>query len=114
MNGGPENGHLWFFITLFWCFIIGYVLLKYIGDKSLIAVLLIAILLRETDVSLFPAFMGFSNALTYLVWFVAGYIYEKKVRSRSADTGTGTHAIAFLILTAIMIFFTLFVKSGSS
>ena len=102
-EGGAENGHLWFLITLFWCFLLGYLLIEFVGKKSMIAALLIALILSKCELSFLPAFMGFSNAFNYVFWFMLGFVFEKYLRKKIEEQGTGKTAMIFALMTAVMI-----------
>ena len=64
-------GHLWFLPMLFWCFIIGFVLFKYINNFWIVVLcsFILCVLSRYISVS----FGGFFMAFKYLFYFVLGF-----------------------------------------
>ncbi len=103
LEGGAESGHLWFLITLFWCFVLGYILIRYVGKRSMAAVLLIGILLSRMKLEYLPDYLGFKNSLNYLLWFLMGFIFEEYIREKIEQMKTGSQILIFVIMTVVMI-----------
>ena len=83
-NSGTTGGHLWFLISLFWCFVFFYPIAKYLKDRYF-TILLICFLLANIS-NMMPSLdiVLWSNPFTYIFWFSLGYIlhqYREKINN---------------------------------
>lgn len=70
-------GHLWFLFTLFWLFIIFYILEKYIYQKNkyiFLIIILSTYLFKDIIYEFIPS--GLKNQVQYLIFFCIGYFFE--------------------------------------
>jgi hypothetical protein len=73
---GKESGHLWFLVALFWCFIIFYFCNKYIGRKSIFALLIVAYIIQQIPNFIKFDFFQLQEGLAFFFWFSLGYSFE--------------------------------------
>ena len=70
-----ENCHLWYVVSLFWIFQISWIMDKFLSRRFKVAAIIglfcIALLIPVN-------FLGFKKAFSYLVYFYAGKLYERK------------------------------------
>ena len=67
--------HLWYLPALFWCFPIGWELLRYLKDRPLYLSAILGVLLLSNDVAqYFPRILGIHNILRWYEWFLLGQI----------------------------------------
>lgn len=72
---GHESGHLWFLTALFWCFAVFFVLQKLL--KKSIPVCLAAFLFYIFSSRLPQGYFDFAFSMRFLVFFAAGYYFDK-------------------------------------
>lgn len=67
--------HLWFLPSLFWCFVFGYILLRYTEAHPLVCIpfWLLTSLFPMTDIVV-PRIFGLQGTYDYLCWFVLGLL----------------------------------------
>ncbi len=75
--GTGEQGHLWFLPTLFWNFIIFYLINTIIKDKSSFALLLISLIFQKYyNVYIKIDIFCLSTSINYIFYFTCGYCFE--------------------------------------
>lgn len=72
---GSGNGHLWFLLTLFWIFIISYILCKYVKNKIALIFTIVCLFVFSNLISSFGLPGGVSISY-YLLFFFAGMAFE--------------------------------------
>ena len=117
-------GHLWFLVVLFEIFIIFRILRQYFPNSNAV-LLFVSLFCYFVDIPNFYALMNNQNpamiahALTYLIWFVLGYILYKEQNTLQKYLDSYSNFGMFIITFAIFLadfnynFFTLFFKTLS-
>ncbi len=72
---GHESGHLWFLTSLFWCFVVFFVLQKLL--KKGVLVCLAAFLFYLFGSRLAQGYFDFSFSMQFLFFFTAGYYFDR-------------------------------------
>ena len=93
---GHESGHLWFLPSLFWCFAV-FAALRLIW-KNPAFIITVSLLLYRYYFRLPDGFFDFAFSMQYLIFFVAGFYFE---RFRPALINRPK---TVLCLTAVLIF----------
>ena len=115
-------GHLWFLVVLFEIFVIFRILRQYFPNSNA-ALVVISLFCYFVDIPNFYALMNNQNpamiahTLTYLIWFVLGYILYKEQNLLQKYLQSYSNFGIFVIVFAIFLadfeynFFTLFFKT---
>lgn len=88
---GSNEGHLWFLLALFWCFLIFYpiekfISTKYIGGGWILACILYNLIANEfMEFPVFNCIPGLDLAINYLPYFMGGYLMEEFRKKYSVD-----------------------------
>lgn len=65
--------HLWFLLMLFWCFVVGYIFLKFRRYRWIIGIFTVVANLLSSFV---PEYLAFKNLVGYLPYFIIGMLIE--------------------------------------
>lgn len=100
---GGGDGHLWFLMALFWCFVVFWIIRRAVGSKRWPLVLGLALLVQilagkgSGDLFLFRRGMG------YLFWFALGYYFDGFRKRLPEYRMLQAGVIEFLILLEVVI-----------
>ena len=97
-----ECGHLWFFPSLFWCFIT-FLLIRKIGKGNPILVFFIAYFIQKSLPYVSKGYLGMPESLQYLMYFVIGFYFEKCIRDNRRDFNIRNSLWKLLMLTILVI-----------
>lgn len=99
---GGESGHLWFLTALFWCMLIGWFMICFVGKKSAFLLLIIAYIFQYNHSFITLNVLGMQEGLNYIFWFISGYCFEK-VRGQLLENKNLKYCIVKLICLATII-----------
>ncbi|MDZ4301868.1 MAG: acyltransferase family protein [Pseudomonas sp.] len=101
-DGNLVNGPLWFVMALFCCFMLGWVINRYVASLALR--LLLVALLAAAGIGLAPVYRlpwSLSPALVALVFFQAGYLYQNSSFFKTLKPGTQWGLLGLALLTSL-------------
>ena len=95
--------HLWYLSALFWCFPIGWLILRYCRNNSVYLVAIFAVLLLSNGFSEYvPCVLGIQYILRYYEWFLLGQILALQREPIGAFMDKWHLAIPLLLPFAIL------------
>lgn len=105
---GIDSGHLWFFLSLFWCMLTFYIVIKLLKKLKLDKMYLILILFLFISIMsrYMPFdFVGIKKGLSYVLCFAIGYCFEKERKKymKSMVGDTKIISLVFLLLLVLEI-----------
>lgn len=98
-----ECGHLWFLPVLFWCFIFFYLIKRTVGIRSLYVPFVMVFILWQIMPDITNGYFGITESLQYLIWFIAGYIFEKERQEKQREFKIRTALCKTFILTLLVV-----------
>ena len=97
---GHESGHLWFLSSLFWCFIVFFLLKTCLKKDFLVFLSALLLYLFYTDLP--EGFFDFGFSMQYLVFFVIGFLFDKAYSFFQEHTKLNFFLFPFLLVLNIL------------
>lgn len=108
---GGWSGHLWFLLSLFWCFVLFYGFEKYICQKSIalagiIVIFIYYLNMQEifSSIGIIMAVPGLFQAIGFFPWFFLGSLFERFRIKNGNSRGNRTSVYLTILLFVLNIF----------
>lgn len=106
---GYSLGHLWFLPTLFFIFVLSYILSKRIKENPVnVTLLFIALIICNIGSSLLPNYLQINNIMRYIIYFYMGYL---SFRILECNKKIDRHRIFLIISMTLLILCRVFISS---
>lgn len=106
---GYSLGHLWFLPTLFFIFVLSYILSKRIKENPVnVTLLFIALIICNIGSSLLPNYLQINNIMRYIIYFYMGYL---SFRILECNKKIDRYRIFLIISMTLLILCRVFISS---
>lgn len=101
---GQGTGHLWYLYTLFWIFLLAYLIIKYVIKDNKLGIIILLLMLGSLYSVIDIYFPGGNNISYYLEFFLCGYFFEENRKKIFSNEKRYIFVFALALIIAVCSF----------